>query len=226
MTAVHPLIIAALAWVGITAWTAPALSMEYSKHANEAENENAILASGNIETDEGFRLQMYLSKLPRKPLTVLYLDSTGGSIQGAMAAGRIVYEAKLRTSVTDASAKCLSACTNVFLAGRDYENGKPYRVKGSDNRLGFHNFVPVLQDKQYTAKDAAGVIARAQNTIYELANYFQEIDADLELLGLGLKQKDVYSLRNEDALRFGIHVLDSKTKELVRYESYQRFIKP
>lgn len=220
----HPIALVTLTWIGAMAWPASAWSMEYSRHANEPANENAILASGNIELDEGFRLQTYLSKLPQKP-TTLYLDSTGGSIQGAMAAGRIVSEAKIRTFLTDPDAKCLSACTNIFLAGRDQDSGKPYRVKGSANRLGFHNFVPVLQDKQYTAKDAAAVIARAQNTIYELANYFQEIGADLELLGLGLKQKDVHYLRNEDALRFGIHVLDSKTNELVLYENYQRFIK-
>ena len=68
-------------------------------------------------------------------------------------------------------------------------------------------------------------MARAQNTIYTLANYFQEIGADLELLGLGLKQKDLYLLRNEDALRLGIHILDSKNNEFVRYENYQRHIK-
>ena len=219
-------IVRVVTWIGVAACAVPAFSMEYSKYANEAADENAIMASGNIETDEGFHLQMYLSKLARKPHSVLYLDSTGGSIQGAMAAGRIVHEAKIRTFLTTSSAKCLSACTNIFLAGRDYEDGKPYRVKGSANGLGFHNFVPVLQDKPYTVKDAAEVVARAQNTIYELANYFQEIGADLELLGLGLKQKDVHYLRNEDALRFGIHVLDSKTNELVRYESYQRYMKP
>ncbi len=226
MTMFRPIVLAMLTWLGVTACSTTAFSLTFSKHPNEAADENAVLASGNIEPDDAFRFQVYLSKLPKKSLTSLYLDSTGGSIQGAMAIGRIVHDAKIRTFLTDPSAKCLSACTNIFLAGRDRENGKPYRVKGSANRLGFHNFVPVLQDKPYTAKDAAAVVARAQKTIYEIANYFQEIDADLELLGLGLKQKDVYYLQNEDALRFGIHVLDAKTNELVRYESYQRFIKP
>jgi hypothetical protein len=226
MIMLRPVALAMLTWFGIAASTTSAFSLTFSKHANEATGENAIQASGNILPDDAFRFQIYLSKLPKKPLTSLYLDSTGGSIQGAMAIGRIVHEANIRTFLTDPSAKCLSACTNIFLAGRDRENGRPYRVKGSANRLGFHNFVPVLQDKEYTVKDAASVVARAQKTIYEIANYFQEIDADLELLGLGLKQKDVYFLQNEDALRLGIHVLDAKSNELVRYESYQRFIKP
>jgi len=203
-----------------------AQALTYSKHSEEGTDENAIMATGNIETDEAFRFQTYLSKLPPKPQTVLYLNSGGGSVQGAIAMGRIVYAAKIRTFVTTPSARCNSACTNIFLAGRDRETGKPYRVKGTTNPLGFHNFVPVLDDKPYTAKDVSNVMSRAQNTIYEIANYYQEIDANLELLGLGLKQKDIYSLPNQDALRYGIHVLDTKTNELIRYESFTRYVNP
>ena len=210
----------------VFAGASPAPAMEFSKHPNEAENENAILAKGAIEQDDAFRLQTYLSKLPQKPVTSLYIDSTGGSVQGAMALGRVVKEAKIRTFVTGAGARCNSACTNVFLAGRDRESDKPYRVKGSANTVGFHNFVPILQDKPYTAKDAANVMARAQRTIYELASFYQEVDADLELLGLGLKQKDMYFLPNQEALRHGIHVLDAKTNELIRSETYRRFVNP
>ncbi len=225
MTALRPIAFAMLVWCGTVACSTSAFCLSFSKAPNESEDENAILASGKIEPDDAFHFQSYLSKLAQKPVTLLYLNSTGGSVQSAMAVGRIVHEAKIRTFVTGTSAKCLSACTNIFLAGRDRETGKPYRVKGTANGLGFHNFVPLLDDKQYGAKDAANVMAQAQRTIYTLANYFQEIDADLELLGIGLKQKDIYYLKNDEALRYGIHVLDAKTNELVRYESYRRYIK-
>jgi hypothetical protein len=225
MMAFRPIAFAMLAWLGTVACSTSAFCLDFSKAPNEAEGENAILASGKIEPDDAFRFQSYLSKLPQKPVTSLYLDSTGGRVQSAMAVGRIVHEAKIRTFVTG-SAKCLSGCTTIFLAGRDRATGEPYRVKGSANSLGFHNFIPVLDDKQYGAKDAANTMANAQRIIYELATYFQEIDADLELLGLGLKQKDLYYLKNDEALRYGIHVVDSKTNELVRHESYRRYIKP
>ena len=222
---------AMLTWLGVAIFGAlvfasGALAMDFSKNPDEGENENAILAKGDIGPDDAFRFQTYLSKLAHKPLTSLYLDSTGGSIQGAMALGRVVNEARIRTFVTGPSARCNSACTNIFLAGRDRETGKPYRVKGTANKIGFHNFVPILQDKPYTTKDAVSVIARAQDTIYALANFYQEIDADLELLGLGLKQKDIYLLPNQDALRYGIHVLDAATNELIRSETYTRFVRP
>jgi hypothetical protein len=227
----RPPAVAMLAWLGagifgVLACMSSALAMEFSKNPDQAENENAILGKGTIEQDDAFRLQAYLSKLAQKPLTLLYLDSTGGSVQAAMALGRIVNEARIRTFVTGPSARCNSACTSIFLAGRDRETGKPYRVKGTANNIGFHNFVPTLQDKPYTAKDAMEVMARAQKTIYELASFYQEIDADLELLGLGLKQKDLYLLPNQDALRYGIHVLDARNNELIRSDTYTRFVRP
>ena len=137
MTALRPTAVAVLTWLGAVACASGALALDFSKNPAEAENENAILAKGNIEPDDAFRFQTYLSKLPQKPVTSLYLDSTGGNIQGAMALGRVVNEARIRTYVTGPSARCNSACTNVFLAGRDRGTGKPYRVKGSASTIGF-----------------------------------------------------------------------------------------
>jgi hypothetical protein len=219
------LLLPTLVW--LIAATSSAHALTYSKYAEEGADENAIMATGNIEVDEAFRFQTYLSKLPPKPQTSLYLNSGGGSVQGAIAMGRVVHSARIRTFVTTPSAHCNSACTSIFLAGRDRETGRPYRVKGSTNLIGFHNFTPDLPDnKTFDAKDAANVMSRAQNTIYVLANYYQEVDASLELLGLGLKQKDIYSLPNQDALRYGIHVLDMNTKELIRSENFTRYLNP
>ena len=67
----------------LTAAASSAHALTYSKNADEGADENAILATGSVERDEAFRFQTYLSKLPPKPQTSLYLNSTGGSIQGA-----------------------------------------------------------------------------------------------------------------------------------------------
>jgi hypothetical protein len=224
MSTRHFVLLATLAC--LTVATSSAHALTYSKNPDEGVDENAILATGSIEQDEAFRFQTYLSKLPSKPQTSVYLNTTGGSVQGAIAMGRIVFAAKIRTFVTTASARCISACTFIFLAGRDRETGKPYRVKGSNNAIGFHNFVPNLDDKTFAVKDVANVMSRAQSTIYDIATYYQEIDANLELLGLGLKQKDVYYLPNQDALRYGIHVLDANSKELIRSETFTRYLNP
>ena len=51
-------------------------------------------------------------------------------------------------------------------------------------------------------------------------------DRRLELLGLGLKQKDIYFLPNQDALRYDIDMLDTKNNELVRSAAFTRFVNP
>ena len=70
----RPIVLAMLTWLGVTACSTTAFSLTFSKHPNEAADENAVLASGNIEPDDAFRFQVYLSKLPKKSLTSLYLD--------------------------------------------------------------------------------------------------------------------------------------------------------
>ena len=201
---------------------ATAHALDFSKHPNDSEIENAIWAKGAVETADAFRFQAYLSRLPDKKITSLYLESTGGSIQGAMALGRQVNKASVRTYVLGDKGYCNSACTYVFMAGKDPETGKAYRVKGSQASLGFHNFIPTLEDKPFEQKDALRIQANAQKTSYDLALYFDEIDADLEVLGYGLKQKDIYYIKNEEALPLGIHILDIGSNELVLSDAFRR----
>ena len=202
--------------------TGSALALDFSKHPNDSETENAIWAKGAIETADAFRFQSYLSKLPDKKITSLYLESTGGSIQGAMSLGRQVNKALVRTYVLGDKGYCNSACTYVFMAGKDADTGKAFRVKGSLSSLGFHNFIPTLEDKPYEQKDALRIQANAQKTSFDLALYFDEIDADLEVLGFGMKQKDIYYIKNEEALPLGIHILDTSTNELVLSDAFRR----
>jgi hypothetical protein len=198
-------------------------ALTYSRHPSEKADENAVLAAGPIEKDDAFRFRAYLAKLPPKAKTTLHLDSTGGLVNPALELGRVVHELKIPTYVIG-QAKCLSACAKIFLAGRDNETGKPFRVKGTANNLGFHNFAPALEDgkaagKLYVAADAVRTIAGAQRTILNIATYFEEISADLDLLGLSLKQSQIYNISNTEALKYGIHVLDEKTNELVRSDA-------
>jgi hypothetical protein len=211
---------AATTALALTLTASAALAMDFTKHPSDSDKENAILGSGKIEAGDAFRLQTYLTKLPDRPITALYLDSSGGMVGESMEVGRIVYAAKIRTMVLGDKARCNSACTTIFMAGRDRETNKPYRVKGSANNLGFHNFRPNLEDKKFKAADMLQTQASAQRTIMRLATYLLEVDADLEIIGLSLRQAEILNISNQEALRFGIHILEAKTNELVRYEPY------
>ena len=199
-----------------------ASALEFSVHPNDSPTENAIWAKGPIVTEDAFRFQAYLSRLPDKKITSLYLESHGGSLYGALALGRQVSKASVRTYVLGDKGFCNGVCTYVFMAGKDSETGKAYRVKGSQSSLGFQNFILTFEDKLYEQKDAQRAQANAQKTSYDLALYFDEIDADLEVLGYGLKQKDTYYLKNEEALPLGIHIFDTSSNELVLADAFRR----
>lgn len=75
----------------------------------------------------------------------LTLDSDGGLVEEAVAVGRLVKSRHLATYVPDA---CASACTLVFLQGRE-------RILGPEGRLGFHAPYEVGDDGVERAVDPA-----------------------------------------------------------------------
>lgn len=207
----------------ITSSMTTAGALEFSKHPADSDDVNAVLVKGRIEAQDVLRFIAHVDRLPKKKRTDIYLESPGGSIQTAMALGREIYKSKFRTyAINPASgSSCSSACTLVLIAGRDKETEKPYRVKGSTTRVGFHNFYPVLPEKAYTAKDVLATEARAQKVILDIANYLIEVEADLTFLKYSLRQKEVYPIKNEEALSIGINVLEDQSKEMLWAETYR-----
>ncbi len=194
----------------------PALALEISKHPSDSADVNAIQLTGRIEEGDVLALQGYVSRLPEKPVTVVHLDSVGGRMQEAMALGRFFHRAKIRT-VISSQGKCISACGFAFLGGRDPATGKPYRVKSSMGRLGYHAFQTDYKPRDYSAKNMAEAVAHAQKVILQMTDYLGEIGEDLEFLRLALKSeaKEMTFVSNDDALALGIHVLEEKTGQLI-----------
>jgi hypothetical protein len=200
---------------------APCAALEFAKHPNDSLTENAILAKGDIVAEDAFRFQVYLSKLPEKKVTSIYLESGGGNIAGALALGRQINKAGVRTFAIDGKG-CHSACVYLLVAGKDKETGKPYRVKGTATSIGLHHFTPGLPVKpSFTLKEVHAVEARAQKTALDLTLYFQEMDAELELLSYGLKQTELYYLKNDEALPLGLHVYDAASKEITLSDPFR-----
>jgi hypothetical protein len=209
----------------LVALTLPCMALDFAPHPNDSPTENAIRATGSIVAEDAFRFQAYLSKLPEKKVTSVYLESGGGNIGGALALGRQIRRTGARTFAVDGKG-CLSACVFVLVAGVDGETGQPFRVKGTTTALGVHHFTPVFDDKpSYTLKDLLLVEARAQKTALSLTLYFEEMGADLDLLANGLRQTEMYYLRNDEALPLGIDVMDAVTKDITYARDFNRRLK-
>ena len=209
---VHRAALLALAALAAT----PAVALEISKHPSDSAEVNAIQLSGRIDEGDTLALQGYVSRLPEKPTIVVHLDSVGGRMQEAMALGRFFHRAKIRT-VVSGNGKCISACGLAFLGGRDPATGKPYRVKTSTGRLGYHAFQTDYKPRDYNAKNMAEAVAHAQKVILQMTDYLGDIGQDLEFLRLALKSdsKDMTFVSNDEALNLGIYVLEEKSGQLI-----------
>jgi hypothetical protein len=192
-------------------------ALEFTKHAADTETVNAIEAKGKIETGDAMTLQAYIAKLPDKKVTVVYLNSLGGSLEEGMALGRLFHRAKIRTAVVGKGVICSSACTTAFLGGRDPETAEPWRAKGSTAMLGFHSFKIDWADKDYTAQDMSMAIAQTQKMTLAMAEYMSEVGASLEFLRARLKAPadSMNYMSNEEALSLGVYIVNDKTGELI-----------
>jgi hypothetical protein len=103
-----------------------------------------ISATGQIRSETPQAFQRFVKENPVEGL-MLVLDSTGGSVQGALRLGRLIRAAKLKTSVGRTVALptghalrsrdvgCSSACVLLLMAGVE-------RHVPSDARIGVHMF--------------------------------------------------------------------------------------
>ena len=218
------LLVGLLGAAALVLTTSASSALEFLKHSADTETVNAIEAKGKIEAGDAMALQAYIAKLPEKKITVVYLNSLGGSLEEGMALGRFFHRAKIRTAVIGKDVVCSSACTTAFLGGRDRETAEPWRAKGSTAQLGFHSFKIDWVDKEYTAQDLSMAIARTQRMTLAMADYMTEVGASLEFLRARLKATaaSMNYMSNEEALSLGVYIVNDKTGELITPESLKK----
>ena len=78
--------------LALGALTQPAAAIEISKHASDSATVNAIQIKGKIDDGDTFELQVYISKLNKKPTIVVYLNSPGGNLREGMRLGRFFFD--------------------------------------------------------------------------------------------------------------------------------------
>ncbi|MBV9348014.1 MAG: hypothetical protein JOZ70_13535 [Pseudolabrys sp.] len=203
--------------IGALAFISAAQAIEITKHSRDNDRVNAILLSGDIEPDDLYRLQVFITKLPNKPRTSVILNSRGGKIDEGIKLGRFFYRAKIETIIMK-GAECLSACALAFLGGRDARNGKHSRTKSSAGVLGFHSFSKSFdREKAYSADDMAALVQDAQNKVLDIADYLADIDTNLDFLRVMIRASSstMNIVSNDEALAADIRVWDEQEQALV-----------
>ena len=210
-----------LTWVALAA---PARSATVTTVDTGNSNVATLAFSGRIIRGDLGRLQEQAARLPEGLRIVLLLDSPGGSINEGIALGRFIHAARM-TTVAIQGPGCHSACTFLFLAGRDYQTDRPSRIMMQGARIGFHQgrFQHILE-KDYTAEDVSSAAGQAQGWIAQINAYFNEIKADHEFLTLVLSSptRRLTYLNVIDALRLGIYVMDPMSKKLLTPDQFKQ----
>jgi hypothetical protein len=178
-----------------------------------------FLFEGPIEGGETLLLQAAVGKLPPGRTIAVILNSVGGNLGEGMNLGRFFYQARISTFVLGYGGGCYSACAMAFLGGRD-GNGRPSRFKMARGNLGFHQFRRVRtahKSKQYTKADIEQEVSITRIIALNIIQYLANIGEDMSFLHLMLKapSAEVNLLSNEDAVTYGIHVMDERNDQVI-----------
>lgn len=203
--------------------TEGAAAVEVKKHSNDSKTLNAILLEGDIETGDDLKFAAYMSRLPNKKSTAVYLKSGGGNLFTGLELGRMFHDYKIKTVVEGDNGLCASACALAFLGGIDKKTGKPWRTKSSTSMLGFHSVRQTFEESAYTAQDMTSAVEGAQRIVFEVVEYFQYIGVDLKFVPIMFKapSHEMNWISNADALKLGIHVWDETAQGMITVDALQ-----
>lgn len=106
-----------------------------------SEHDGVASLSGIFESGDEKKFAAFLAQPRARKLSVIYLDSFGGSIVAGIRIGQMIRKAGLTTAVRADAARCDSACTLIFAGGvRRHFIGGDQIFEGFSARsgLGFH----------------------------------------------------------------------------------------
>ncbi len=189
--------------------TSSSSALNFYEHENNSKTLNAIMATGNVKYDDVEKLDRYLSKLPHKKHTAIYLDSPGGNLAGGIRLGRYFKQNKIKT-VIQGYKTCASACALAFLGGTDY-NGNKWMSSTTTSRLGFHAFSSA-DGTRYANSD------ETQQIVAEILKYGLYVNAPMDIFikNFSTPSDSIYWFSLQEELGFGIKVWDIQNKNYVQ----------
>lgn len=214
---------AALSLAIMTGGTSSEAASVYPVHNGDS-GITTLVFRGQIVDGDLARLQRAVAKVAAGQRIALILESPGGSINEGISIGRYVYASRYTTIAIQGSG-CHSACTFVFLAGRD-ANEQPMRIMMKSAKIGFHQGAigTLPTNVNYTAADIEAATEFGQEMVRRVNSYLQEIKADPEFLTMMLSasHRSIALLNEFDALRLGIYVMDPTTQKLTTPSEFKK----
>jgi hypothetical protein len=210
----------AIAAVAIGAMSGRAMAANVTE-VNAGRSDLAVfLIEGGIQGGETLALESFVGKLPPNKSIAVILNSPGGNLDEGMKLGRFFHRARISTFVLGYGGGCYSACAIAFLGGRD-RDGRRSRIKMTGGSLGFHQFRrvrdPDKAGQKFTKADIEQEVTLTRRIALSIIEYLADIGEDMSFLHLMLKapSADVNLLSNEEAVTYGIHVMDQRSDQVI-----------
>ena len=210
------LAIAAISGFALMGISNEAAAAKFKKIETGQPNTTTVLMNGPINPGDLVKFQKALADVPQNNKIVVMLRSPGGAMSEGLAIGRFVH-ARMITTVVPQGFGCHSACTAIFLAGRDSETGQPARIMMSGAKIGFHQARYYGLADTITRDKADELQTEIQDSVARLNNYYRDLGIDPEFMELSLSaaHNDIALLSELQALRLGIYVMDTHTGKLM-----------
>lgn len=169
----------------------PASSMDHALRF-ELRPGGVLAATGPIDRGSARRFVERVRALDGQVKT-LSLDSPGGSVDDAMAIGRLARSHGIATEVAD-GAVCASSCPLLFAGG-------VARAAGETAAIGLHQF---HAPARMAAGDAAQAVSDAQMTAARIARYLGEMGVDpaLWLHALDTPPQSLYRMSRAEMTKY------------------------
>jgi hypothetical protein len=181
--------------------------------------------TGTFEVGDSLKIRAEVAKVPAENTIIAEFKNVGGGIVAeAMSMGRLFRSTGVKT-VIPANGRCISPCPLAFLAGYDRRTQQPAMVKHSTSRLGVSSSISRYTEKDYTSKDLDSAISTTQKSILTIADYIQEIRADVNFMKFYFKpvaDKNVNYFTDENLLGLGVSIFDDQSKQLIDGQALRR----
>lgn len=179
--------------------------------------DTTIEITGLFAPGDGLKMRAELSHIPAEQIVVAHLNAGGGNTAEAMSIGRLFHRSGIKTIIPP-KARCIAPCPLVFVGGFDRRKNEPAMVKHSTASMGVTAYISNRVEKDYSYKDLDLAVAGIQKSILVVAEYLQEIGADVDFLKFYFKpaaEKVTNYISDEQLLDIGASIYDDDSKQLV-----------
>lgn len=185
------------------------MAAEITHRADAESGHLGIVLEGTISKVDAHKVEQLMSAYPGRTVG-LWLDSSGGSVDAALALGRAI---RRRDASVSAGGQCLSSCVLLYAAGVQRSNiSQRARAYNEPSGVGIHRIYFSHVHPNATTEQIAKL---RENEKTKIRSYLQEMSVSLQLIDAmeSVPPESMRILTGRELREFGLGALDPAYEE-------------